>query len=797
MITELSRDPNNNQSQDCCGSHGHSGAASQDKGEPMMKDPVCGMDVDPHTSQHRHTHHDHTHYFCSAHCLEKFKVDPDKYLSDQPHLAEEVPEGTPFTCPMHPEIVQDGPGSCPICGMALEPMTVSLDDGPNAEYIDMKRRFVIGLLLAIPVVLIEMSMFIPFLDLHALVPAKATNWVQFFLATPVVLWAGWPFFQRGWESILSRNLNMFTLIAIGVGAAFIYSVLAVLVPGSFPEGFRSADGAIPVYFEAASVITVLVLLGQVLELGAREQTGKALRALLNLAPKTARRINTTGEEEEVPVSEIEIGDWIRVRPGEKIPVDGLVLEGHSSVDESMITGESVPVEKFKEAALIGGTLNGTGSLIMEATRIGSETMLSRIVQMVADAQRTRAPIQRIADSVAGYFVPVVIGIAIFAFAIWAAIGPEPSMSYGLVVAVSVLIIACPCALGLATPMSIMVGTGRGAQVGVLIKNAEALERFEKVNILVVDKTGTLTEGKPKLRKVIATGALQEDQVLQFAASLERASEHPLAEAIVSGADERGLSFLDVSDFEAVTGKGVIGVITGQRIALGNNKLMEAEKVNLHNLDADADKLRKGGATVMFVAVDQQIMGLVAVADPIKDTTNQALEGLHKAGVKIVMMTGDNDVTAQAVAARLKIDQVFANVLPQDKGDIVKKLREQGHVVAMAGDGVNDAPALAAADVGIAMGTGTDIAIESASVTLVKGDLTGIMRARILSHATMRNIRQNLFFAFIYNSLGVPIAAGILYPALGLLLSPMIAAAAMAASSVSVVGNSLRLRRIKL
>lgn len=763
----------------------------------MAKDPVCGMDVDPHSTEHRYAHGGITHYFCSARCREKFEADPDNYLPGGGQAHEKAPEGTPYTCPMHPEIVLDGPGSCPICGMALEPMMVSLDDGPNPEYIDFRRRLFIGLLLAIPVVFLEMGEFVPFIDLHSLIAPRISGLVQFALATPVVLWAGGPFFQRGWTSILSRNLNMFTLIAIGVGAAYFYSVIATLAPGVFPDGFRGADGTVAIYFEAAAVITILVLLGQVLELGAREQTGKALRALLDLAPKTARRISVAGNEEEVSLDQVDVGDMLRVRPGEKIPVDGEVLEGHSSVDESMITGESVPVEKVEGETVIGGTLNGTGSLIIRANRVGSETMLSQIVRMVAEAQRSRAPIQGVADAVAGYFVPAVIGIAALAFAIWAWVGPEPSMAYALIVAVSVLIIACPCALGLATPMSIMVGTGRGAQAGVLIKNAEALERFEKVDVLVVDKTGTLTEGKPRLQKVVSAKTFEDGEVLQLAASLERASEHPLAEAIVQGAQEWGLVLHNVENFDSVTGKGVIGTVSGRRIALGNDKLMEAEGVDMGGLVSEADKLRRDGSTVMYVAIDGKRAGLVAVADPIKESTASALKSLRKAGVKIVMLTGDNEITAQAVASRLKIDQVEAGVLPQDKGNIVKKLREEGHVVAMAGDGVNDAPALAAADVGIAMGTGTDIAIESAGVTLVKGDLNGIVRARKLSRATMRNIRQNLFFAFIYNSLGVPIAAGVLYPVFSVLLNPMIAAAAMAASSVSVVGNSLRLRRIQL
>lgn len=765
--------------------------------DAIVKDPVCGMDVDPHETEHRARHNDAPYYFCSAHCRDKFVADPDTYLSgERPKPAPAAP-GAQYTCPMHPEIVQEGPGDCPICGMALEPMDVTAVEGPSEEYLDMRRRFWIGLALAVPVFLLEMGAHVPGVGLHRFITIQQSNWLQLALATPVVLWAGWPFFQRGWASVVSRNLNMFTLIAMGVGAAYLYSVLAALTPQIFPEGFRHETGAVAVYFEAAAVITVLVLLGQVLELRAREKTGAAVRALLDLAPKTARRIRDDGAEEEVDLNVVEAGDRLRVRPGEKIPVDGEVLEGRSAIDESMITGEAVPVEKTVGDKVIGGTLNGTGSFVMRADRVGAETMLSQIVKMVAEAQRSRAPIQRLADSVSGYFVPAVILVAVVAFGVWAAIGPHPSLAYALVIAVSVLIIACPCALGLATPMSIMVGVGRGAQAGVLIKNAEALERMEKVDTLVVDKTGTLTEGKPKLSKLIAAPTFDNDTLLRLAASLERGSEHPLAEAIVTAAQEQGLSLSGADNFEAVTGHGVKGVVEGRDVALGNKRFMDALDISTDMLDAMAEEQRKDGATAMYVAVDGALGGVIAVADPIKATTKEALKNLQRQGVEIVMLTGDNKTTAEAVARKLGLNDVRAEVLPRDKGEIVQKLRQEGRVVAMAGDGVNDAPALASADVGIAMGAGSDIAIESAGVTLIKGDLNGIVRARKLSRSVMRNIRENLFFAFVYNTAGVPIAAGVLYPVFGLLLSPIFAAAAMAFSSVSVIGNSLRLTRIKL
>ena len=762
-----------------------------------VKDPVCGMDADPHRTEHRARYNGAPYYFCSAHCRDKFVADPEPYLSgERPQPAPAAP-GAQYTCPMHPEIVQDGPGDCPICGMGLEPMDVTAVKGPSVEYLDMRRRFWIGLVFAIPVFFLEMGAHVSGVGLHRFITIQQSNWLQLALATPVVLWAGWPFFQRGWASLLSRNLNMFTLIAMGVGAAYVYSVLAALTPQIFPESFRHEGGPVAVYFEAAAVITVLVLLGQVLELSAREKTGAAVRALLDRAPKTARRIRDDGAEEEVDLDVVDAGDRLRVRPGEKIPVDGEVLEGRSAIDESMITGEAVPVEKTTGDKVIGGTLNGTGSFIMRADRVGAETMLSQIVKMVAEAQRSRAPIQRLADAVSGYFVPAVILVALIAFGVWAAVGPHPSFAYALVIAVSVLIIACPCALGLATPMSIMVGVGRGAQAGVLIKNAEALERMEKVDTLVVDKTGTLTEGKPKLSKLIAAPTFDDDTLLRLAASLERGSEHPLAEAIVTAAEERDLALDRAEDFEAVTGQGVKGVVDARAVALGNKRFMDALGVETDMLDAIAEEQRKAGATSMYVAVDNKLAGVVAVADPIKPTTKEALKTLKRQGVKIVMLTGDNRTTAMAVARQLGIEDVRAEVLPQDKGEIVQKLRDGGRVVAMAGDGVNDAPALASADVGIAMGAGSDIAIESAGVTLIKGDLNGIVRARKLSRSVMRNIRENLFFAFVYNSAGVPVAAGVLYPVFGLLLSPILAAAAMAFSSVSVIGNSLRLTRVKL
>ncbi len=769
-------------------------------GTPLVspvKDPVCGMDVHAHTAKYRAAHEGHPYYFCSAGCRTRFISEPAKYLAERGTSAARpiVMAGTTYTCPMHPQIRQNGPGACPICGMALEPELASLEAGPNPELADMTRRFWIGLALAIPVLLLEMGGHVT--GLHALIAPGLSNWLQFILATPVVLWAGWPFFERGWASLHSRNLNMFTLIAMGTGVAWIYSVIATVIPGSFPAAFRSLDGAVPVYFEAAAVITVLVLLGQVLELKARESTSGAIRALLDLAPKTARRVGQGGTEDDIPIDQIVVDDRLRVRPGDKVPVDGMVLEGRSTLDESMVTGESLPVAKSVGDTLIAGTINQSGSFIMRADKVGRDTMLSRIVQMVAQAQRSRAPVQRLADYVSGWFVPLVIGIALVAFAAWSIWGPEPSMTYGLIAAVSVLIIACPCALGLATPMSIMVAVGRGAQTGVLIKNAEALELLEKVDTIVIDKTGTLTEGRPKLVAVRTAAGVSEADALQRAASLERMSQHPLGAAIVAAAEVKGLPLLDVEDFDAPTGKGVTGLVGGQRVVIGNARIMVDAGVETSSLDGEADRLREDGATVVFVAADAKLMGLLAIADPIKTTTREALEALKAAGLNIVMLTGDNKVTAQAVARKLGITQVEAEVLPGDKSRIIERLKQDGHVVAMAGDGVNDAPALAAADVGIAMGTGTDVAIESASITLVKGDLTGIVRARRLSQAAMSNIRQNLFFAFAYNAAGVPIAAGVLYPTFGVLLSPIIAAAAMAFSSVSVIANSLRLKQLKL
>jgi P-type Cu+ transporter len=761
-----------------------------------VRDPVCGMTVDPQRTPHRYAHRGEAYFFCSAGCQTKFAADPPKYLAPaagQP--AAPVAQGTIYTCPMHPQIRQVGPGVCPICGMALEPEVATAQAAPNPELADMTRRCWISLVLSLPVVALEMGGHL--FNLHMLITPAWANRLQFLLATPVVLWGGWPFFVRGAQSLVTRNLNMFTLIAMGTGVAWLYSVIAVLLPGIFPPAFRSPDGAVAVYFEAAAVITVLVQLGQVLELRAREQTSGAIRALLDLAPKTARRIKVDGGDEEVSFDTIVVGDRLRVRPGEKIPVDGELIEGRSAVDESMVTGESMPVTKEVGAKVIGGTLNATGSFIMRAEKIGRDTMLSRIVQMVAAAQRSRAPIQRLADQVAGWFVPTVIAVAVIAFAAWSIFGPEPRFAFGLVAAVSVLIIACPCALGLATPMSIMVGVGRGAQAGVLIKNAEALERMEKIDTLVVDKTGTLTEGKPKVVAIVPAAGFDEAAVLRLAASVEQASEHPLALAIVVAARERNLTLAAVSEFDSPTGKGAVGVADGHRLALGNARFLRELKVEVSTLEPEAERLRGEGATAIFLAVDGKAAAVIAIADPVKSTTPEALAALAREGVQVVMLTGDNKTTAEAVARRLGIKDVAAEVLPDQKSAVVERLRSEGHAVAMAGDGVNDAPALAAADVGVAMGTGTDVAIESAGVTLLKGDLTGIVRARRLSQATMRNIRQNLFFAFIYNAAGVPIAAGVLYPLFGILLSPIIAAAAMALSSVSVVGNALRLRRAKL
>jgi len=765
-----------------------------------VRDPVCGMLVDPHTTQHRHQHEGRTYYFCSGGCRSKFAAEPTKYLTKSSKSAENksvenIPEGAIYTCPMHPQIRQVGPGSCPICGMALEPVLATAEAGPNAELIDMSRRFWIGLILSLPVVALEMGGHLTGL-LHY-VSQTTSNWVQMILATPVVLWGGWPFFVRGWNSLITRNLNMFTLIAMGTGVAWVYSVIATLAPQIFPAAFRISGGAVAVYFEAAAVITVLVLLGQVLELRARETTSGAIRALLDLAPKTARRIRDGGADEEVQLDQVHVGDRLRVRPGEKIPVDSAVVEGRSAVDESMVTGESMPVTKEVGDNVIGGTMNQSGALVIEAKKVGRDTMLSQIVQLVAEAQRSRAPIQRMADQVSGWFVPAVIAVALLAFVAWAFWGPEPQFSYGLVAAVAVLIIACPCALGLATPMSIMVGVGRGAQSGVLIKNAEALEHMEKVDTLVVDKTGTLTEGRPAVTAIVPAAGFSETDVLWLAASVERVSEHPLAVAIVRAAEQRGVAITSVSDFDSPTGKGAIGKVEGKQVALGNAKFLAELGVDVATLASRAEELRKEGATAIFMAVDGTVAGVLAIADPVKATTPEALRGLKAEGVRVVMLTGDNWTTAKAVARRLGIDDVEAEVLPDQKSAVVQRYKAEGRVVAMAGDGVNDAPALAAADVGIAMGTGTDVAMESAGITLLKGDLTGIVRARRLSQAVMRNIRQNLFFAFIYNALGVPVAAGVLYPFFGILLSPIIAAAAMALSSVSVVGNALRLRRVRL
>jgi P-type Cu+ transporter len=761
-----------------------------------IRDPVCGMKVDPHTATYRVIHRGRMHYFCSRACQGKFSADPTKYLGlDAATAATPAPEGATYTCPMHPEIRQGGPGSCPICGMALEPVLAAAEIGPSPELIDMVRRFWIGLSLSIPVVLLAMGGDLINLPLW-FSPARS-NWTQLLIATPVVLWAGWPFFERGWRSIVTRHLNMFTLIAMGTGVAWIYSAVATVWPGIFPAAFRGPDGAVDVYFEAAAAITVLVLLGQVLELRAREQTSGAIRALLDLAPKTARRVGQDGRDEDVSLDVIAVGNQLRVRPGEKVPVDGVIVEGRSTIDESLVTGESMPVTKEQGARLIAGTLNQSGGFVMRAERVGRDTMLAQIVQMVAAAQRSRAPIQRLADRVSERFVPTVIGVALLAFVVWATFGPEPRLAFGLVAAVTVLIVACPCALGLATPMSIMVGVGRGALAGVLIKNAEALERMERVDTLVVDKTGTLTEGKPRVVGVAATPDLREAEVLRLAASVERASEHPLARALVEACAARGIALSEVTDFDSRAGKGVVGTVGGHKIVLGSREFLEEIGARAAALEPRAERLRQDSATVIYLAVDGQACGIIAIADPVKSSTPEALEALRADGVRVVMLTGDNATTAAAIARRLGITEIEAEVLPARKSAVVEKLRHQGRIVAMAGDGVNDAPALAAADVGIAMGTGTDVAIESAGVTLLKGDLTGIMRTRRLSAATMRNIRQNLFFAFIYNATGVPIAAGALYPAFGILLSPVIAAAAMALSSASVVGNALRLRHTRL
>jgi P-type Cu+ transporter len=777
--------------------HGHDATAAATRTTQQSRDPVCGMTVEPAAAKYRAEHDGVTYYFCAAVCRAKFVADPAKYLTpSQPAPKTPAPTGVIYTCPMHPQIRRTEPGSCPICGMALEPVAAGSETGPSAELVDMTRRFWIGAALAVPTVILEMGAHFPGLDLHRYVSPQMSVWIQFLLASPVVLWAGWPFFERGWASVRNRSLNMFSLISLGVGAAYLYSLAATFAPGLFPPSLRQ-EGVVAVYYEAAAVITVLVLLGQVLELRAREKTGSAIRALLNLAPKTARRIRSDGSDEEVPLEQVQIGDRLRVRPGDSIPVDGIVLDGRSAVDESMVTGESMPVEKEPDAKVIGGTINGTGSLIMRAEKVGSDTMLARIVHMVAEAQRSRAPIQRLADIVSAWFVPAVILVAVVAFIGWMIWGPPPAFAYALVAAVSVLIIACPCALGLATPMSIMVGVGKGATAGVLIRNAEALERFEKIDTLVVDKTGTLTEGKPRVVAVVPAEGFDEATVLSLGASLERSSEHPLAAAIVASAKQRGLALQDVGEFSSVTGQGVTGRINGRPVAVGNAKLLKDLGIAGAGLETRADELRREGATAMFVAVEGRPAGIIAVADPIKATTPAALASLRADGVRIVMLTGDNRTTAAAVAAKLAITDIEAEVLPEQKNAIVRRLRSEGRAVAMAGDGVNDAPALAEADVGVAMGTGTDVAMQSAGVTLVKGDLAGIARARTLSRATMRNIRQNLVLAFVYNALGIPLAAGVLYPAFGLLLSPIVAAAAMSFSSVSVIANSLRLRFARL
>ena len=762
----------------------------------VNKDPVCGMSVDPEHAAGSYEYNGTTYYFCSTHCLHRFQENPEQFpRKESPAQIKRVAQK--YTCPMHPQIVRDGPGSCPICGMALEPMVATLDEEENPELASMTRRLWVSAILSLPVLAIGMSELIPGQPLQRAVPMSTLAWLQLLLASPVVLWGGWPFFERAWQSIVTRSLNMFTLIGLGVAVAYVFSLIAVVTPQVFPASFRNEMGNVPVYFEAAAVITTLVLLGQVLELRARSQTGAAIKALLGLAPKTARRIRADGSEEDVPLEHVSVGDRLRVRPGEKVPVDGVVIDGASAVDESMVTGEPIPVEKHAGDKVIGATLNSSGSFIMRAERVGAETLLAQIVQMVADAQRSRAPIQKLADVVSSYFVPAVVAIAVITFIVWSIWGPEPRMAYGLVNAVAVLIIACPCALGLATPMSIMVATGKAAHNGVLFKNAEAIEVLRKVDTLVVDKTGTLTEGKPRVVSVVSNGIVDDQTLLRLAASLERSSEHPLAEAIVSGAHERNIKLRDASRFESLTGRGVTGEVDGRNVALGNRALLEQLRIDAGELASKAETLRTEGQTVMFVAVDGKPAGLIGVADSIKPTTIDAIKQLHAEGMRVVMLTGDNRTNAEAVARKLDIDEVIAEVLPDQKVDSIKKLQSAGRIVAMAGDGINDAPALAQAHVGIAMGTGTDVAMKSAGVTLVKGDLRGIVRARVLSRATMTNIKQNLFFAFIYNSLGVPVAAGVLYPFFGILLSPMIAAAAMSFSSVSVIANALRLRSARI
>ena len=762
----------------------------------MEIDPVCGMQVDPDAGKPRSEFEGKVYHFCAQKCCDKFEADQTFYLSgDHKRRASQASKASQYTCPMHPEIIEDHLTDCPLCGMALEPMGVPTDE-PNPELIDFSRRFWVSAICSIPLLILTMGPMVG-LDLRQPMGEQNAIYLELILAAPVVLWAAWPFFKRGWGSIVNKSPNMWTLIMLGVSAAFGYSVVAALAPGVFPPDFQHSDGTVPVYFEAAAVIVALVFLGQVLELKARERTGSAIRALLDLSPKLARRINKDGSERDVPVENILEGDMVRVRPGESVPVDGVVVEGRSSIDESMLSGEPLAVEKVADDAVTGGTLNGTGTFIMRAQRVGSDTMLAQIVEMVATAQRSRAPIQAMADKVASYFVPAVVLAAIVAFIAWASFGPQPPLAYALVAAVSVLIIACPCALGLATPMSIMTATGRGAQTGVLIRDAEALERFAKVDTLVVDKTGTLTMGRPQLSDVVASDGFDTDTILAAADALEQGSEHPLAEAIVTAALEKDLKLKKTSGFEAITGKGVAGMVGSQRVVLGNQTMMQDEDLEVGKLADEATRLRQGGKTALYVAIDGNLAGLIAVNDPIKPTTRQAIEALHGQGMKIIMATGDNQTTAQAIASQLNIDEVHADILPQDKKQLVDTLLANGRSVAMAGDGVNDAPALASADVGIAMGTGADVAMESAGITLVKGDLNGIVRARTLSVATVSNIKQNLFFAFIYNAAGVPIAAGILYPVIGLLLSPMLAAAAMSLSSVSVISNALRLRRIKL
>ena len=810
--------------------------ATESPAVPAAVDPVCGMTVDPATAAGSTVHHGHTYYFCSKHCVQKFTAAPEKYLHEEerptpenhsvptgavytcpmhPEVRQDHPGicpkcgmglepvgGAPpatkveYTCPMHPEVVSDHPGSCPKCGMALEPRTVTVEEGPNPEYLDMRRRFWVGAALSLPVFVLAMSEMLPGKPLHFL-DMTFLNWVQLVLATPVVFWCGWPFFERGWASIVNRSPNMFTLIALGVGAAYLYSVAATVTPWLFPEGFRTMAGAVEAYFDTAAVVTVLILLGQVLELRARSQTSSAIRRLLGLAPKTARLVHPNGREEDIPISQVQAGHLLRVRPGEKVPVDGTVTEGRSAVDESMISGEPIPVEKEPGAKVVGGTINGTGSLMVRAEKVGDDTLLAQIVRMVTEAQRSRAPIERLVNVISRYFVPAVLAVSLLTFVVWAMWGDPPRLTHALVNAVAVLIIACPCALGLATPLSIMIGTGRGAEHGILFRNAEALETLQKADTLVVDKTGTLTEGKPKLAHVEPAHGFTVEELLRLAASLERGSEHPLAAAIVNGAKDRGLALADARDFRSVTGKGVVGTVEGKRVHLGNVSLFHDVQIPVESVQARMEELRREGQTVMLVAVEDRLAGFVSVADPIRVSTPEAIKLLHADGLRVIMLTGDNRTTAEAVARRLGIDEVVAEVLPQQKNEVVKRLQQEGYVVAMAGDGINDAPALAQAQIGIAMGTGTDVAMESAGVTLVQGDLRGIARARRLSRATMRNIRENLFLAFIYNVLSVPVAAGVLYPFFGLLISPIWASAAMSLSSLSVVGNSMRLRRVKL